>query len=490
MSKIAILLILILAALLRFLTLPKLLTFTADEAYLSYIAQTIIKDFHIIWIGWSALGFDVYLGPFWIYIFSPFLMLSRGDPIVLGYLNSSLGVASVFLLYWIGKKIFSEKIGLVASLLYAVLPLVVYYDQKPYPPGVPLLALVMTASLYMARYSGKWWLLFSVAYGMVFHTHLSLLLIILVAFYWAWLHRKLLDKKIVFTSILIFIMIVSPLIAFDYFHKGSNITAPLRALEAFRSDRGNSQIINHASTLYQSLGRIFYLKPFSQAGDEISPACTTSSSSTFTISPAWVSTLASLLLFYFMLSKNTWKDKNRRLLALLSLSFLVPFILLTIINPVEYYLLGFFPLFFLIIAIVIQKLKTPFNYLAHLLIFIAVLLGILTIVTAKGDFGLAAKQRLISRVMYAIDGDSFYLTTVGDCQDTGGWRYLFSVYGRRPLQSSEDITFGWLYPDELSKEKYKYSVIIKESRAPATVRTGYKFAIEEGGFTAYIFESH
>src|SRR3989338_10242403 len=83
----------------------------------------------------------------------------------------------------------------------------------------------------MTKYSSKWWLLFAVSYGMIFHVHLSLFLTILVAIYWGYIQRESLSKKVFLLSVLTFLLVISPLIAFDYFHKGSNITAPIRILQ-------------------------------------------------------------------------------------------------------------------------------------------------------------------------------------------------------------------------------------------------------------------
>src|SRR3990167_5328210 len=107
-DTILLILILTLAAVLRLAFLPKLMVFTPDEEYQLYLANTIIKNFHIIWIGVSTLGFDFYMGPFWIYIIYPFVALFKGDPIVLGYISSILGVFTTFLLYFLGKKMINN----------------------------------------------------------------------------------------------------------------------------------------------------------------------------------------------------------------------------------------------------------------------------------------------------------------------------------------------------------------------------------------------
>ncbi len=126
-----ILAIVILVALLaRILTTDKLMIFSPDEEYLAYLAQSIIKDFHIIWIGISAGSFDIYYGPHWIYIITPLLLVSHGNPVILGYFGSLLGVITAVLLYFLGKEMFGKRVGLIASIFYSTSALIVYYDQK------------------------------------------------------------------------------------------------------------------------------------------------------------------------------------------------------------------------------------------------------------------------------------------------------------------------------------------------------------------------
>lgn len=481
-------LIVILAAALRLITLPNLLSFTPDETYQAYITQTLIKDFHIIWIGLSAGGFNLYLGPFWNYIIYPFLYISKGDPLSLGVATSFLGIATTFLVYWTGKKMFNEKAGIIASLLYACLPLIIYYDQKPYPSGMSFLTILIALSLYMTKFSGKWWILFAAAYGMVFHIHLSLILLIVPAIYWAFHNRKRFTKKVILLSALTFILMVSPLIAFDYFHKGSNITTPVRILNSSKEGKVKPKTEYHLNNLFLTFGRLWHLDPYKNNADEILYPCSKSSLSTISKPHIFFSFLTFFVLLTFIFSKQAWIDTRKRLLILLSLSFIAPFTFLSIINPVEYYLVGFFPLFFLITASLVESLNSKFKLLAYLLITGILVAGLLTILTARGDFGLNTKKKLLIQVMDKIGNNEYVLEEEGDCHKYEGWRYVFSVYGRRPERSSEDKTFAWLYPDEVSNKEARYKVIIKETRAPQGIDQSSKFVLTEGGFTAYIFE--
>lgn len=475
---------------LRFGTVFRLLSFTPDEAYQTYLAQTIIKNFHIIWIGLSAGSFGLYFGPFWIYIISPFLSIAHGDPLVLGYLSSAIGVAATFLIYFLGKEMFGKKVGLIASLLYACLPLAIYYDQKPYPTGMSFLALAMIFALYKTKDSKWWWVVFSTLYGSIFHIHLSLMPMGFVGAYWLYSHKKSIDRKKFLFSVLAFVLMISPLIAFDYFHKGSNISAPIRLLQSAKGKGVHpdfSYFPYHLNNLIDSLGRIWYIAPYKNSQDEILWPCSFAQITTRT-KPLILFSIATLLFVVIWgLRKKTWRDENRKLLYISGLSFIIPFLVLAVMNPIEYYLVGFFPILFLMTAVSIESLPKRIKEVCYLIVLVICALGVFTVVTASGDYGLRAKKNLINDVMGVVGNRPFDLNEDGGCHKYEAWRYLFSVYERIPEQSDEDPVYGWLYPTELSKRKADFNIVLSETRA-RTPMSGYKYSFIEGGFTAYIYE--
>ena len=84
------------------------------------------------------------------------------------------------------------------------------------------------------------------------------------------------DKKTIFVSTIIFLIMISPLIIFDYFHKGSNITAPLRVIEAIQKNGSKINIVKKFSSVTQALSRVWYLDSKNNNIDEILYPCNTS----------------------------------------------------------------------------------------------------------------------------------------------------------------------------------------------------------------------
>src|SRR3989338_5165075 len=160
--KIAVILILLLAAILRFYNLPSSFVFAGDEEHQAILAQTIIKHFHIIWIGVNAAHLGFYLGPFWVYFTSIWLYLSNGNPLITGYVSSFIGVTTTLLVIITGSALFNRRTGLLTGMLYASLPLIVYSDQKYWnPTPIPFLSLLMLLSLWKSKQNQKWLIIFA-----------------------------------------------------------------------------------------------------------------------------------------------------------------------------------------------------------------------------------------------------------------------------------------------------------------------------------------
>ncbi|MDP3758516.1 MAG: hypothetical protein Q8Q86_02255, partial [Candidatus Daviesbacteria bacterium] len=255
--------------------------------------------------------------------------------------------------------------------------------------------------------------------------------------------------------------------------------------------------IHHLNALFQVLGRIWYIKAPSNNSDEVITSCSSTSRignpKTIGISrrynpPLLLSLIGSAIVLLFLINKKTWKKENSTLLALFIITITLSFLLFPG-GAFEYYLLGLFPLLIFlpgILTIYFPKLKP----LIITGVFIAVTLGISTVISNKPDFGLEAKQSLIKQVSMVIGSDSFELKQTGLCHFYEGWRYLFVLNGKRPERSDSDGGLGWLYQSEITQNPVKYTVILSESRVPVTFDTQNAQIFHSGGFGAYIFRNN
>lgn len=495
--QVGIFLILLISLILRLYNLPDSFIFAGDEEYQAILAQSLIKNFHIIWVGVNAAHLGFYLGPYWTYFTAFWLFLSKGDPLIIGYISSLIGVITTFLIILTSRSLFGKTTGLLAGLLYATLPLMVFLDQKYWNPTlIPFLSLLLLLSLFKTKKNPKWLVLFAAGFGLVFHTHLSLVSLIFIAGYWLIKQKIKPSRQTILLSLAAFLFMLTPLIAFDYFHKGSNITTPLRYKEITSDYRNKINPSHHFQALFQVLGRTWYIKPPSINADEVITSCADASridnpkvigfSQRFN-PPVWLSILGTSLLLIFLLSRRTWKKESATLLSLFLITLIGAFLLFPG-GAFEYYLLGVFPLLMFLPGILTDyfpKLKT----LIISVIFLTAVLGIFTVLTNKPEFGLGVKNTLIKQVISHIDNAPFELKQTGLCHFYEGWRYLFIVNGKKPERSDSDQGLGWLYPDEVTNKPAKYTVIFSESRVPVNFDTKGATILKSGGFAAYIFKN-
>ncbi len=115
--------ILILALILRFSKMLWQRDFWYDEAFTGIITRMSWPEM------WWMIFHDVH-PPFYYYILK--LWASMFDYSLFGLRSFSIlmGMASVWSIYWIGKKLFSERVGLVSSFFMAVSPFAVQYSQE------------------------------------------------------------------------------------------------------------------------------------------------------------------------------------------------------------------------------------------------------------------------------------------------------------------------------------------------------------------------
>lgn len=134
--SLAIFLILLTALFLRVVNLHISMPFIGDQGWFYLSARDLLIDGKIPLIGITSSHTWLHQGPLWTYMLSLALFLGNFNPIAGGILTALFGVGSVFLIYKLGMEMFSGKVGLIASSLYAVSPLIVFFERMPFDPSV------------------------------------------------------------------------------------------------------------------------------------------------------------------------------------------------------------------------------------------------------------------------------------------------------------------------------------------------------------------
>lgn len=352
----------------------------------------------------------------------------------------------------------------------------------------------MLLSLSKLKDNPQWLIVLSACVGFIFHTHLSLVPLIPVAVFWLIKRKSKFSRRVMFLSFFVLLSIITPLLAFDYFHKGSNITTPLRFNEITADYRNKINPSHHMQALFETLGRVWFIAPFGNNSDELITSCASSSRignpNTNNISrrfnpPIFLSLFGVIVLLAFLFNKSTWKKDSTTLLALFILSIIVSFLLFPG-GAFEYYLLGIFPLLVFLPGI-LSDYFPKYKNLFILSVFLTSIVGAITVITNNPEFGLGVKKTLINQVISEIDNQPFELKQTGICHFYEGWRYLFILNDKMPERSDSDTGLGWLYSQEITQNPVKYTVIMSESRVPVNFDLKDAKIIKEGGFSAYVF---
>lgn len=470
--------------------------FNFDEEYQATYAWTLVLDPHPIWIGVSASFLDFYLGPYFTYFTAILLWISKGDPLINAYFAAFLGSLTTVAFFLVGRRIFNFTVGVVSSTLYATLPLFVFFDQKYWNTMfTPAITLFLFLTIYLIKRSKWWWTAYVALFGSVLQTHLEPIPLFLVGVWYFFKGKYWKDTKLIFVCILTLLIFYWPLIVFDINHNFSNITIFGR----FASGIGESKVSFDPSakfrTLFDSMGRYWFLNPGNPNADEINFGCTSLSVkdefkfidkyARRTYAHPFLSILSLVLLTTFFSLNIKIKQYQYRLLTAFIIVALVAFAVFPG-GSSEYYTLSFLVLFTFIPGILITKIPKRFRVLLLGLLLSAVIFGINAVIKTSDEFSLGPKKAIIKNVMKIIGNDSFSIDGRGVCHDYEGWRYLFKVYGRVPNQSYTDKNLGWLYPEEIDIKPSAYTIILSEDRIPLKEDLSNLPSIKEGGYRAYI----
>lgn len=175
-----IIIILIVAAILRFWRLEALTTFGGDQGYDFLVVKRMLVDGKWTLLGpklgpYSSIG-NIYLGSAYYYLIAPSLLIFNFDPIGPSILMVFLSIATIIIIYQISLKFFSRNVAILASALYAFNAALIEQSRvalNPFP--IPFFASVsLLASLKIItgkKQSVIWPAVLGFALGILFQLH-------------------------------------------------------------------------------------------------------------------------------------------------------------------------------------------------------------------------------------------------------------------------------------------------------------------------------
>ncbi len=488
--------IILVAFFLRIYQLDKIFIFGFDEEYQATYANTLVEDFHLVWIGVSASLDNFYLGPYFTYLTALLLFISANNLLFLSYFAAFTGTVTVILIFVIGRKYFNFLTGALAANLYACMPIFVYHDQKYWNPMFDQIIILLLFAVFILANKTSWWfVLFSGLVGLILETHLTPIPLIVVGFFIFFQKKIWKEYRILLVSLIVFLLFYWPLLIFDYNHQWSNLSLPIRTVTEFRSERNSFDPATKLNVFFDSLGRFWFLQPGGASAEEVNFTCNPLTygqlgpkQSFETIRSYGLPILAILSVIVLVFSVWYAFAKHEKVLKLLLCCILVQLFFYFIFpgSATEYHLLGVFVLFVFLPGIIISQQTKRFKYILLVLVSLPVILGAYTVLKNRTDFAMEPKLKIISETKNIIQNSSFELNATGFCHQYEGWRYLFKANGVLPIRSYSDKNLGWLYPKELSDERADYEVSVSETRVPHIKMRQSNYIFNGGGYTVYI----
>lgn len=232
---IVLLVILLVASFLRFYRLPEYMTFLGDEGRDAMIIKKILVERDLPFIGPPTSVGNIYLGPFYYYMMAASMTIFWLNPVAAAGMVALIGVATVFLVYYLARQFFGVLPAVVSGVLYALSPVNITYSRSSWNPNpAPFFALLAFVGLYQARQSKNflWFILSGMALGAAVQMHyLALILIPIIGL--LWLQEILKTGRREYQHFILgtigafaaFLLLITPLILFDFKHNFMNYRA-------------------------------------------------------------------------------------------------------------------------------------------------------------------------------------------------------------------------------------------------------------------------
>ena len=217
--------ILCIAIVATFYNLHDLMSFFGDQAWFYLSARDMLLTWNVPLVGIASSHPWLHQGAYWTYILSAIFAVTNFSPYVPAYITATVSIITVWLLYVVGKKMFSSIVGLFAAFLYATSPLIIINARMPYHTSlIPFLVLVYVYALYKwlqgnIRYFPLLVGLVALLYNFEIATTPFTVILILCLLYGFWKKSdfaiKLISKKSISSSLIVWFLVMLPMLLYD-----------------------------------------------------------------------------------------------------------------------------------------------------------------------------------------------------------------------------------------------------------------------------------
>ena len=443
--------ILILAAFYRLYRIADYMTFLGDEGRDVLVVYNILHGKLTLLGPTSSVG-GFFLGPIYYYFMAPFLWLFNYNPVGPAVMVGLAGIFTVWFLYKFCSVFFSKKVAIFASIIYAISPVVVAYSRSSWNPNLlPIFSFLVLFSLFRAslKKSIKWFFVSALLLGISLQLHYLALFLGGVVFFYILFTTlfKNINKNSILELIKYYLVYFvgfligwSPFLAFEVRHGFPDFKNIFNFLVYSGNTGAGGNVISIVyDVFFRVFGRLVVAYPeqgqLSRFSDLQISAWTY-----FILALGILSTILLVFNFYKSLKK---KDVDFYKYSLLFFWFFVGIFLFGFYKKsiYDYYFTFLFPLPFILISILLEKIYDNKKYIGHLskalALIIFVLIFILNILNIPFRYEpnrqLNQMKTIADFVMTKTDAKQFNFAIISGGNSDHAYRYFFKLWNNSPI---------------------------------------------------------
>lgn len=225
------LVIFLLGVFLRVYRMDELAVFLADQASDSTKVFNITHgEFTLLGPITSVGGF--YNGPIVYYLMAPFFLLMQNHPLSGTVFQTFLSLATIPLIFLIGRKLKNNEVGLIAAFFFAISPLMVEYSRAAFNSFPAIFFSTMILYLFVSideRFRRARYLLLGLCIGWIVQMHYFTGVFVFAAVIYPWLSSFDIPKRNYYLFLFVgFVVGISPFLLFEIRHGFFNSTLMLQ----------------------------------------------------------------------------------------------------------------------------------------------------------------------------------------------------------------------------------------------------------------------
>lgn len=409
-------------AFLRMYRIDEYMAFLGDEGRDVLVVKRMIVDGKFTLLGPTTSVGLMHLGPAYYYFMVPFLLLTRLHPVGPAIMVALFSLATIWLIFEIGRKFFDTKAGAVAAFFYSISPLVITYSHSSWNPNIlPFWGLLIIYSLLQVviNHKFRWLFVTGAALGIALQLHYIALIFVPIIFTTLVFEWKKISIAHWLKILIGMLVTYSPYILFELRHQFIN-TITIFSFVTRGGDAKSFAVTSYFDKFWDLTVRMYWRL--------------------FTLPSTDIAAIFGLLiigvvLFLSLINSNNLKKKSLRLFVIWYvmgigiLSFYTG-------RVFDYYLMFLFPLPFMFFGIVISKIsKVGVGKIAVLVV--CTYLGYLQIVQtpiAKEPNRLMFQSKEIADfILDKANGQPYNFALMANMNSDHAYRYFLEIGGNSPV---------------------------------------------------------